>query len=180
MACLQIYRELLSLATLLRVHSKSKELTYLYWQNGDPSLKTTCHIRLKFFLWPKLLESLLLADYLVSVAVTLKETLKSFFPNFCQVFVDANHPLRELDCTCTRLLRLEITSHILGYITRATCSIDVVHFDYNTKFQPKIKSVAAYLSGYVFWSILSPNMFPLKKAINIQLNIDNAFCFADW
>ena len=29
MACLQIYRELLSLATFLRVHSNSKEVSYL-------------------------------------------------------------------------------------------------------------------------------------------------------
>ena len=41
---------------------------YLSWQNSYPNLKTTCHIKLNFFLWTKLLESLLLAKYLVSVA----------------------------------------------------------------------------------------------------------------
>ena len=51
MACLQIYRELLSLATFLRVHSNSKEVSYLSWQNTYPNLKTTCHIKLKFFLY---------------------------------------------------------------------------------------------------------------------------------
>ena len=67
MACLQIYRELLSLTTFLRVHSNSKEVSYLSWQNTYPNLKTTCHIELKFFLWTKLPENLLLAKYLKSV-----------------------------------------------------------------------------------------------------------------
>ena len=71
MACLQIYRELLSLATFLRVHSNSKEVSYLSWQNTYPNLKTTCHIKLKFFFWTKLLENLLLAKYLISVAAPL-------------------------------------------------------------------------------------------------------------
>ena len=71
MACLQIYRELLSLATFLRVHSNSKEVSYLPWQNAYPNLKTTCHIKLKFFLWTKLLENLLIVRYLISVAAPL-------------------------------------------------------------------------------------------------------------
>ena len=36
-----------------------------------PNLKTTCHIKLKFFLWTKLIENLLLAKYLISVATPL-------------------------------------------------------------------------------------------------------------
>ena len=48
MACLQIYRELLNLPTFLRVHSNSKELSYLSWQNTYPNLKTNCHMKLKF------------------------------------------------------------------------------------------------------------------------------------
>ena len=55
MASLQIYRELLSLATFLRVHSNSNEVSYLSWQNMYPNLKTTSHIKIKFFLWTKLL-----------------------------------------------------------------------------------------------------------------------------
>ena len=47
-ACLQIYQELLSLMTFLRVHSNSKEISYLPWQNTYPNLKTTCHIQLNF------------------------------------------------------------------------------------------------------------------------------------
>ena len=70
--CLQIYRELLSLATFLRVHSKSKEVSYLYWQDGYPKLKVTCHIKLNFFLWTKPLESLLLAKYIITVDATLR------------------------------------------------------------------------------------------------------------
>ena len=41
------------------------------WQNMYPNLKTTCHIKLKFFLWTKLLENLLQAKYLTSVAAPL-------------------------------------------------------------------------------------------------------------
>ena len=52
----KICREVLSLATFLRIHS---------------NLKSTCHIKLKIFLWTKLLENLLHAEYLTSVAATL-------------------------------------------------------------------------------------------------------------
>ena len=72
MACLQIYQELLSLATFLQVHSNSEKISYLSWQNTYPNLKTTCHIKLKFFLWTKLLEDLLLAKYLISVTAPLR------------------------------------------------------------------------------------------------------------
>ena len=73
--------KLLSLETFLRVHSNSKEVSYLSWQNSYPNLKITCHIKLKFFLWTKLLESLLLAKYLISVAATLNYIyiVKTFF-----------------------------------------------------------------------------------------------------
>ena len=69
MACLQIYRELFTefFTTFPQAHSNSKEVSYFSWQNTYPNLKTTCHIKLKFFLWTKLLEDLLLAKYLISV-----------------------------------------------------------------------------------------------------------------
>ena len=67
----KIYRELLSLATFLPVHSNSKEVSYLSWTNTYPKLKATCHIKLKYFLWIKLLENLLRAKYLISVAAPL-------------------------------------------------------------------------------------------------------------
>ena len=44
------------------------------WANKYPNLKTTCHIKQKFFLWTKLLENLLLAKYLISVASALIKT----------------------------------------------------------------------------------------------------------
>ena len=72
MACLQIYQESLSLTTFLRVHSNSKDVSYLYRQNTYPNLKITCHIKLKFFLWTKLLENLLIAKYLISLTASLK------------------------------------------------------------------------------------------------------------
>ena len=58
--------------TFLRVHSNSKEVFYLSWQNRYPNLKTTCHMKLKIFLWTKLLERLLLAKYLTSVTAALR------------------------------------------------------------------------------------------------------------
>ena len=71
MACLQIYREFLSSATFLHVHSNSKEVSYLSWQNAYPNLKTTCHMKLNFFLWFKVPEYLHLVKYLISVTVAL-------------------------------------------------------------------------------------------------------------
>ena len=78
MACLQIYREL-SLATFLRVHSNWKEASYLSWQNTYPNLNTNCHNKVKFFLWTKLPENLLLAKYLISVTANLKLLIACFY-----------------------------------------------------------------------------------------------------
>ena len=72
MASLQIYRQLLSLATFPRVHLNSKEVFYLSSQNTYLILKTTYHMKLNFFLSTILLENLLLAKYLISVAAPLK------------------------------------------------------------------------------------------------------------
>ena len=54
-----------------RVYSKSKEVSYLSWQNTYHNLKTTWHIKAKYFLWAKLVENLLLTKYLVSVTAPL-------------------------------------------------------------------------------------------------------------
>ena len=58
----------------LRLFSEfiQEEVSYLSWQNTYPNFKTICRIKLKFFLWTKLLENVLLAKYLISVAVSLK------------------------------------------------------------------------------------------------------------
>ena len=101
MACLQIYRELLSLVTFLRVHSNSKEVSYLSWQNTYPNLKTTCHVKLKIFSWTKLLENLLYAKYLISVTAPLNYKLIyvtrthdfvfcKLFPNFFSIYGHCN------------------------------------------------------------------------------------------
>ena len=75
MARLQIYRELLPLATFLRVHLNSKEVSYLSWQKKYPNLKTACYIncyiKTKCLLWTKFLEILVLSKYLTSVATAL-------------------------------------------------------------------------------------------------------------
>ena len=71
MACLQIYQELLSLTTFLRVHSNWKEVSYLSWQNTYRNLKTTWRIKVKFFLWTKLVENLLYTKYLISITAPL-------------------------------------------------------------------------------------------------------------
>ena len=75
--------------------------------------------------------------------------VEKFYPNFYKVFVDVEDPCRGLDLNFTRLLGFEIANHILAYITVATYC-DVVHFDCDTKFSAKEKSLIAYLSGYVF------------------------------
>ena len=75
MACLQICRELLSLTTFLRVHSNSKVVSYLFWQNTYPNLKSTCQIKLKSFLWTRLVErtfSLQNISYLSEIKLKLK------------------------------------------------------------------------------------------------------------
>ena len=75
MTCLQIYQKLLSLATFLGVHSNPEELSCLSLQNTYLNWKITCHINLNFLLWTELLENLLLAKYLISVAVPLWKNL---------------------------------------------------------------------------------------------------------
>ena len=59
------------------------------WQNTYPNFKTTCHIKLKFFLWTKLLENLPLSKYLVSVAAPLIY-IQYFFNSdhiYCNFFI---------------------------------------------------------------------------------------------
>ena len=65
--------------------------------------------------------------------------VEKFYPSFYKVFVDAEDSFRGLDVNCTRLLGFEIANHILAYVTGATYSDDVVHFDCDTKFSAKEK-----------------------------------------
>ena len=78
--------------------------------------------------------------------------VEKFYPSFYKVFMDAEDPFRGFDVNYTRLLGLGIANHILAYITGTTYSDDVAHFDCDTKFSAKNKSLIAYLSGYVFWA----------------------------
>ena len=82
---------ILSPATFLRVHSNSKEVSHLSWQNTYPNFKTTCHMKLKFFLWTKFLEYLLLAKYLIFVAATLKNFLQVSFYCFLMILAIFNN-----------------------------------------------------------------------------------------
>ena len=41
-----------------------------------PNLKTTCHIKLKFFLWTKLIEKLLVAKPIISVTPPSKRVVQ--------------------------------------------------------------------------------------------------------
>ena len=84
--CLQIYRELLPLAIFLWVHSNSKEVSYFSWQNTYPNLKSTCHFKLRFFMWTKLLENLVLVKYLISVAAALIIELTNISYQFILIF----------------------------------------------------------------------------------------------
>ena len=63
-----------------RGHSNSRKVSYLSWQNTYPNFESTCHIKLKFFLWTKLIENLLLAKYPISVSVTLRKSNEVFKP----------------------------------------------------------------------------------------------------
>ena len=89
-------RIIVTCLTFLWVYSNSEELSYFFWQNTYPNLKTTCHINLKFFLWTKLLENLLLAKYLISVAAPLS-CLEKKFSNYFNLtsktgLLDMLHP----------------------------------------------------------------------------------------
>ena len=117
MAYLQINRELVSLATFLRVHSNSKEVSYLSWQNTYPNLKTTCHIKLKFFLWTKLIENLLLPKYLISVTAHLMKIaeISSVFKKLDNTSIDNYRPISTLS-NFTKLFESILFKQLSRYI----------------------------------------------------------------
>ena len=97
---------------------------------------------------------------------------EKFYPNFYNVFVDAEDPFRGLDLNCTRLLGFEIANHILAYITGATYSDDVVI----PSFLPKknhllhilvVMSLEHFIAEYV----------SQKQPIKIKLTINSVFPF---
>ena len=58
---------------------KLKKLSFLSWQNTYPNLKTTYHIKLKLFLWTKLLELTYLSFFHMKFPARVKKS-------WCQVF----------------------------------------------------------------------------------------------
>ena len=62
------FTEIIVARDFLRVHSNSKEVSYLPWQNKYPNLKTTYHIKPHFFLWTNLPKNLHLEKHLIFVA----------------------------------------------------------------------------------------------------------------
>ena len=118
----------MSLTTFLQVHSNSKVVSYLSWQNVYPNLKTTCHIKLKLFLWTKLLENLLLAKYLISVIAPLKWQVKKLgfqrlrdllnsgmkkkvFGTFCDTTIISGKKRKKVLEECQKSLKWQIINH---------------------------------------------------------------------
>ena len=77
-----LFTNLLRIIVVCDFSPSSFKLTYLSWQNRYLTLKTTCKIKLKFFLWTKLLKRLLFAKYLISVAETLMKPFESTWDFF--------------------------------------------------------------------------------------------------
>ena len=104
MVCLQNYREKLLFVNFRRLHSNSKVVSIIPWQNKYSDLKTTCHIKPKFLLCTKILENLLLAKYLVSVLAALKKFLSQ---SFHSIWVRDNLPKssRKLNQRAVRFLK---------------------------------------------------------------------------
>ena len=136
MACLQIYRQ--SFATFLLVHLNSKEVSYLSWQNTYPELKTTCHIKLKFFLCTKLLQNLLIAKYLISVAATLSLSgCRLLFKN-CVTFLVSSF-LTHIRKMCTSM----------GYMPPICRTLlDMIDFHISKIFRKRKSTFGDILVGY--------------------------------
>ena len=62
---------------------QTQEVSCLSWENTHPNLKATFRIKLKLFLWTKLLENLLPAKYLISVAAPLATNTSWKIPGIC-------------------------------------------------------------------------------------------------
>ena len=86
-------------------------------------------------------------DLITPVIKSFNGDVEKFYPNFYKVFVDAEFPFRGLDLNYIRPLGFEIVNHIQAYINGATYSDNVVHFDCDTKFSAKEKSLIPYLSA---------------------------------
>ena len=97
-------------ATILRVHSSSKKVSYLLWQDRYRNVKTTCHIKLHFFWLSKLPESLFPARYFIYVTATLNKICES--PLNCVPCVLKTCSRTNVSCVliCKRALRVYVLS----------------------------------------------------------------------
>ena len=95
--------------------------------------------------------------------------VEKFYPNFYKVFVDAEDPFRGFDLNCTRLLGFEVANHILAYITGATYSGDVVHFNRDTKFSTKKKNHLLHILVVMFLEHFTAEYVSQKQPIKIKL-----------
>lgn len=64
-----------------------KEASYSPWPNKYSNVRAACHIKPKFFLWNNLLENVLIAEYLISVVVTLSAVLFVISAGICYLIV---------------------------------------------------------------------------------------------
>ena len=95
-----------------RVHSNSKEVSYLTWQSKYSNLKTTCHIKAKFFVWTKHVKKLLSAKFLISSRTVYQYSWifwKQYFIELKKVARIYSHvSYITKSCTCHWWLYLEI------------------------------------------------------------------------
>ena len=82
-----------------------------------PNLKTTCHIKLKFFLWTKLIENLLLPKYLISVTAHLMKIaeISSVFKKLDNTSIDNYRPISTLS-NFTKLFESILFKQLSRYI----------------------------------------------------------------
>ena len=144
------------LATFLGVHSNSKEVSYLSWQNIYPNLKTTCHIKLKFFLWTKPLHKFLLANYLICTAHLSNQSNK--------FFMHKNFRRGEKLCFV-----------VLCFF----CSVCNLFFKNSLSWKPNLLYYLCVLQSTPLWRIyFSPNLalvfFP-KLTINFFIKFSTSF-----
>ena len=149
-----IYRELLPLVTFLQVYSNSKELSYLSWQNKYLNLKTNCHIKLKYFLWPKLLEGLLFAKYLIYVAGTLNKFIS---------------PIKWQCCPHVETSQLIFcVNQLTGFYMRATLELNGLISNEVLHSLGGMVSKPSKVSSYIFW-IKRLTIFYFSYRLKIKL-----------
>ena len=74
-----------------------------------------------------------------------------FYHKFYKILINNSEVFKGLSHECSMLLVMEIPNLILGYITGATFTDDVLTFSYDeNQFTDEGKSIITYISGYVF------------------------------